>query len=109
MIKATGDLADRVFVVTGGASGIGLATVRLLLDYGASVAVIDTQPIASALEADGNAAGRSAHLHFWPADVCDTAQVEAATSAALERFGRLVLQPDFVTCGVGGRRGTATA
>ncbi len=34
-------LAGRSVVVTGGASGIGLATVRFLQDEGAAVAIID--------------------------------------------------------------------
>ncbi|MGZ4626991.1 MAG: SDR family NAD(P)-dependent oxidoreductase [Kineosporiaceae bacterium] len=43
------DFEGLVAVVTGGASGIGLATVRLLRDRGARVAVLD---VAEALDAD---------------------------------------------------------
>ncbi len=41
------DLKDRVAVVTGGASGIGRATARLLAECGAKVYVGDYDPVAS--------------------------------------------------------------
>ncbi|MDT0203161.1 SDR family oxidoreductase [Nocardioides sp. AE5] len=42
-------LQDRSFVVTGGASGIGWATCRVLAESGATVISVDTQPAASPL------------------------------------------------------------
>ncbi|MFI1166109.1 SDR family NAD(P)-dependent oxidoreductase [Streptomyces sp. NPDC020801] len=65
-------------LVTGGASGIGLATARLLAARGALVAVLDRGP--SPARAD---------LHGLKADVSDDASVRAAVSEAVDRFGGL--------------------
>ena len=65
-----------VAVVTGGASGIGLATALALADRGARVAVLD-------LRADGI----PAPLHGFVADVADRASVQAAIASVAERLG----------------------
>lgn len=72
------DFAGLVAVVTGGASGIGAATARLLLDRGAQVAVLDRS-------ADGGPDGVLA----LRCDVTDAAEVDAAVAAVVQRFGRL--------------------
>ncbi len=67
-----------VAVVTGGASGLGLATAQRLARAGAHVAVLDlpSAPGADAVAAiEGNAV-------FAPADVTDEDQVSAALDAA---------------------------
>lgn len=64
-------------VVTGGASGLGLATARLLREAGARVGVIDIQ---GAGDWDGD---------FHRADVSDEAQVQAAFDALAPRLGPL--------------------
>jgi NAD(P)-dependent dehydrogenase (short-subunit alcohol dehydrogenase family) len=64
-------------LVTGGGSGIGLATARLLADRGAQVAVLDLEP-------DG-----AAPLLGLRADVTDDASVRAGMSAAVARLGGL--------------------
>jgi NAD(P)-dependent dehydrogenase (short-subunit alcohol dehydrogenase family) len=64
--------------VTGGASGLGLATVKRLLDGGASVTIVDLPSSAGSdvAESLGDAA------RFAPADVTNAEQVDAALDAA---------------------------
>jgi 2-keto-3-deoxy-L-fuconate dehydrogenase len=73
-----------VAAVTGGGSGIGLATVRLLAARGARVAALDLDPAP----AGEPVAGAEQPLPVV-ADVADEASVEAAVAAVVERWGRL--------------------
>lgn len=79
------DLTDRVAIITGAASGIGKATAQNLHRNGAKVVIADIQiePGRQAAEALGDKA------FFHPCDVTDSAQVNALTEAAVERFGSL--------------------
>lgn len=87
------DIKGQVALVTGGASGLGLATTEALLAQGAHVVVIDLggTPAADAVaERDG--------VTFVAADVRDETQLAAALDAA-EALGELRL---VVNCaGVG--------
>ncbi len=74
-------LQDRVAVVTGGGSGIGLATVRRLAAEGARVVVGDLDPVA------GKAAADEAGGLFVHTDVAREADVEAMFQAASDAFG----------------------
>ncbi|MFF4585583.1 SDR family NAD(P)-dependent oxidoreductase [Streptomyces sp. NPDC001388] len=65
-------------LVTGGASGIGLATARALAAQGAAVAVLDLAP-----------AGVPEPLTGLRADVTDDTSVRAAVEQAAERLGGL--------------------
>jgi NAD(P)-dependent dehydrogenase (short-subunit alcohol dehydrogenase family) len=69
------DLTGRVVLVTGSASGIGAAAVRMLTDAGARVAGFDLRPSDAALALTG--------------DVTRAADLEAAVAAVEERFGGL--------------------
>jgi len=68
-------------LVTGGASGIGLATARLMASRGARVAILDRE-VPSSLIQDGI-------LHPVIADVTDDDAVRAAVAAATETLGDL--------------------
>ena len=73
----------RVAIVTGGASGIGAATARLMARDGARVVVADLNgDLAWALAAE---IGGTAH----PLDVSDRAAVEALVAATVAAHGRL--------------------
>jgi NAD(P)-dependent dehydrogenase (short-subunit alcohol dehydrogenase family) len=72
------DLSGLRAVVTGGASGIGLATARALAERGAAVAVLDLDPDHL-----------PAPLLGLTADVRDDASVRAAVEQAAERLGGL--------------------
>ena len=76
-------------LVTGGASGIGLATARLLAAQGARVAVLDRAATAP----DGFAgAGRDVHVRdvrYIRADISDDASVTAALDTAVAALGGL--------------------
>ncbi|WP_200304637.1 SDR family NAD(P)-dependent oxidoreductase [Streptomyces adelaidensis] len=65
-------------LVTGGASGLGLATVRALVRQHASVVIADLKG------SEGEAVARELgeRVTFVPADVTDTAQMQAALDAA---------------------------
>ncbi|MFF0742495.1 SDR family NAD(P)-dependent oxidoreductase [Streptomyces sp. NPDC004111] len=72
------ELAGLKALVTGGASGIGLATAELLARRGARVAVLDLDP-----------SGAGEPLLGFTADVCDDASVRAGVAAAVAALGGL--------------------
>lgn len=73
---SAGEFDGLVAVVTGGASGIGLATAETLAARGATVAVIDR-----------NLDGLPEVLTGFVADVSDRASVDHAIAAIADRFG----------------------
>ncbi|BCJ57881.1 3-oxoacyl-ACP reductase [Micromonospora endophytica] len=78
-----GRLQDRVAVVTGAGSGIGLATARRFAAEGARVVCVDIDAEAgqrAAAEVDGG---------FVAADVADEAAVRDLFDGVVERYGRV--------------------
>jgi NAD(P)-dependent dehydrogenase (short-subunit alcohol dehydrogenase family) len=78
------ELADKVAVLTGGASGIGAATARALHAEGVQLTVIDRD--ADALD---QIAGQLPGIGTEQADVAIASDVERAHAAVIERHGRL--------------------
>jgi NAD(P)-dependent dehydrogenase (short-subunit alcohol dehydrogenase family) len=89
---------NTVALVTGGASGLGEATVRRLHADGAAVVVVDLP--SSAGEALATELGD--RVRFAPADVRDEAQVQAAIDAAAE-LGTLRVVVNCAGVGTPGR------
>lgn len=79
---------DRVAMVTGGASGIGAATAREFLGEGASVVVIDLQPVDhDRLTRDLDCSPGA--LRSVQGSVADIDDCRRAVAEAVETFGRL--------------------
>jgi NAD(P)-dependent dehydrogenase (short-subunit alcohol dehydrogenase family) len=75
------DIAGKVFIVTGGASGLGEGTVRMLVREGARVVIADLQ--AERGQALAAELGEPAHAVFVRCDVSQEADGQAAVAAAL--------------------------
>ena len=73
---SAGEFDGLVAIVTGGASGIGLATAKELVARGAAVAVLDR-----------SLDGLPEPLIGFAADVTDRASIEAAVAEVADRFG----------------------
>jgi NAD(P)-dependent dehydrogenase (short-subunit alcohol dehydrogenase family) len=80
------ELDGKVAIVTGGASGMGLAAVKRLVEAKAKVVVVDL---------DGAAANRVAESFFpgtaigFAADVASESDTDAYVDATVEKFGRV--------------------
>ncbi|WP_374355403.1 SDR family NAD(P)-dependent oxidoreductase [Chitinimonas sp.] len=78
-------IKDSVFLVSGGASGLGAGVARMAIAGGARVVIADRNAEAGT----ALAAELGEHAAFALADVTDEAACQAAVSLAVSRFGRL--------------------
>ena len=97
-------LQDRVVVITGGASGMGLATVHRFLEEGAKVVVADFNEANGAALIDS--VPNASHLRFIKVDVAQEADVKAMIEFAHDEFGTVDIV--FNNAGVGGAIGPLT-
>ena len=80
-------IEGKVIVITGGASGLGLATARYLVqEKGARVAIFDLNPEAGAKAVENVGAE---HAMFVQTDVSNEESVQNALAALVARFGAI--------------------
>ena len=100
-------LKDKVAIVTGGASGMGLATVNRFLGEGAMVVIADFNAETGELACEEAAeAGFSDSVSFIKTDVASETDIVAMIEAATTEFGGLDIV--FNNAGVGGAIGPLT-
>lgn len=76
---------NHIFLVTGGASGLGAATARLLVSEGASVVIADTNRAAG----EALAVELGANVRFALTDVTSEKDAQSAVDLAISAFGHL--------------------
>ena len=81
-------LKDKVAIITGGASGIGLATSRRFLEEGARLALWDIDAKKGRSIAEGFSA-EGFEVLFIRVDVADPEAANAAAKQVFERYGRI--------------------
>ena len=93
------ELSGKTVVITGGASGIGLATARQMAAKGAQLVLGDVEdgPLAAAVEALG---AQGANVRGVHCDVASLPDVEGLRDEALSAFGAVHVV--FNNAGVGG-------
>jgi NAD(P)-dependent dehydrogenase (short-subunit alcohol dehydrogenase family) len=101
----SGRLEGKVAVITGGASGMGRATVLRFLNEGASVVFGDMNE-ATAKETLDLAIDHEKHVRFIRTDVAEEPDVQEMIALAVSEYGRLDIV--FNNAGVGGAFGEIT-
>ena len=89
----------KVALVTGGASGLGLATAENLVDAGAAVVIVDLP------SSNGETAAKEIgdKARFAGADVTNESEVQAAVDLAVQEFGGLHIVVNCAGVGFPGR------
>jgi meso-butanediol dehydrogenase / (S,S)-butanediol dehydrogenase / diacetyl reductase len=85
----TAEFSDRVVLVTGAASGIGLATAAAFAAEGAILALADVNAKKLAAETARLATGHDREIRGYPADLASAQAAEHLVAAVLADFGRI--------------------
>ena len=93
-------IPQKTILVTGAASGIGLAAIGRFLQEGARVVLADLPESAGRERTEDWALMYPGRCHFVPVDVTSTAQVDEMVARTLDTFGRL--DGVFNNAGIGG-------
>ncbi|MYL23079.1 SDR family NAD(P)-dependent oxidoreductase [Vreelandella massiliensis] len=93
-------LQDKNIIVTGGASGIGLASVKRCLEEGANVVIADIEESDGAALAQKLDAEHSGRCLFKVCDVTDTTQVDTLFNDTQAELGSV--DAVFNNAGIGG-------
>lgn len=93
-------LKDKVMIVTGGASGIGLETVKRSLEEGARVVMADLPGSDGESRTEAFNAQWDNHCLYVATDVTSTEQVDAMIDRTVKAFGRI--DSVFNNAGIGG-------
>jgi len=95
-------IKDHTFVVSGGSSGLGLATTTLLLSHGANVSILDLNP--PPLDRDSSPVIDAKRSIFTKTDVSSTASLQTALRKTLDwtNITKKVLVGVVCCAGIGG-------
>lgn len=89
------DIAGKTAIVTGGASGLGLATVERYAADGANVAIFDlNEEVGQAV-----AARLGDKVAYYNVNVADEVSVQTAIDAVVEKFGALHIVNNYAGIG----------
>ena len=93
------DIAGKVAVITGGASGLGAATTHRLAGLGAKIAIFDlNEDLGNAMEA-----ALGDNVIYQNVNVADEGSVQDGIAATLEAFGDLHIACNYAGIGTPGR------
>ena len=94
------DIQDKIAIVTGGASGLGRATVEHFVARGAKVAIFDLNQAAGeamVAELGENVCG------FFAVDIADEASVAAAIDGVMAKWGALHIACNYAGIAIGSK------
>lgn len=94
------ELTNKVAFITGGGSGLGLATAKNFIDAGAKVLIFDYNPKAREVAEEIGAA-------FFQGDVSNAQSVEAGVAETVKAYGKLDIA--VASAGVGGEGDVVTS